>query len=132
MSDLAYLWWSTQTIKPADNRIAFNTPLLRQCVLLIKQRSLNSRKECCCNSSFFYCSICTVVYIRRVLKKCKYVLAHAMKAYKGSTVIAPLILIISSKYKWLVMHTSRTVYFWKHCQYPLNRRVGGLDILDNT
>jgi hypothetical protein len=72
-------------IKPSDSRIAFNKQLLKQCILLIKQRCLTSREEFCCRSSFFYYSICTVVYIQRVVKKCKYVLAHAMKAYKGRT-----------------------------------------------
>jgi hypothetical protein len=108
MSDLAHQWWNTQTVKPSDSRIAFNTPLLRQWILSIKQRYLTSRKEVCCRYSFLCYSMCTVIYIQRVVKKCKYVLSRAMKAYKGSTVRAPLILSPGITEKWLVRHNSRT------------------------
>jgi hypothetical protein len=50
-----------------------------------------------------------------------------MKAYEGSGVIAPRILDLGSRRRWVVSFTPRPLYpQGKNPWYPLDRRLGGL------
>jgi hypothetical protein len=51
---------------------------------------------------------------------------HAMKAYWGSGGIAPFILDLGTRWRWVVSFTFRSLYHQgKGPWYPLDRRLGG-------
>jgi len=55
----------------------------------------------------------------------KVLLTHAMNPHKGSRCIAPLILNLGTRCRWLVNVTPQSLYRRKEHWYPLNRRLGG-------
>jgi hypothetical protein len=51
---------------------------------------------------------------------------HPMKTYWGSGGIAPRILDLGTRWRWVVSFTPRPLYSqWKSPRYPLGRRLGG-------
>jgi hypothetical protein len=51
---------------------------------------------------------------------------HALKAYWGSGGIAPCILDLRTRWKWVVSFTPQLLYPQGKCpRYPLDRRLGG-------
>jgi hypothetical protein len=51
---------------------------------------------------------------------------HAMKTYWGSAVIAPSILDLGTRWKWVVSFTPLPLYpQGRNPWHPLNRRLGG-------
>jgi hypothetical protein len=51
---------------------------------------------------------------------------HAVKTYMGSRGIAPLILDLGTRWRWVVCFTHRPLYpQGKNHRYPLDRRLGG-------
>jgi hypothetical protein len=60
---------------------------------------------------------------RQIKSKCKDILAHAMKAYTWSRGIAPLILNLTARWRWVVNFMPGLVYHGKEPWQPLNRRL---------
>jgi hypothetical protein len=72
----------------------------------------------------------TITYFRARGTKVKLSLCltkhHAMKTYWGSGGIAPHILDLGTRWRWMVSFTSRQLYLQgKNPLYPLDRRLGG-------
>ena len=47
--------------------------------------------------------------------------AHTMKAYRGNRSIAPLILNLSTSWKWVVISTSQPLYHWERTLAPIEQ-----------
>jgi hypothetical protein len=50
---------------------------------------------------------------------------QAMKIYRGNAGIAPLILKLGTRWRWVVNFTSRPLYHLEIAPIPLNRSLGG-------
>lgn len=57
--------------------------------------------------------------------KCNISLVHAMKSYRSNRGIAPLILNLSIRWRWVFSTTPQPLYLGKESQYTLHRRLDG-------
>jgi hypothetical protein len=65
------------------------------------------------------------VNVVMIHKRIKVFPVHSMKAYKGSGDMAPLILNLGTKWRWIVNFTLLPLYPRKEPQYVLNTRPSG-------
>ena len=70
------------------------------------------------------------IYIYICIYICKGIVVHAMKAYRGSSTLAPLILNLEARWRCVVTSKAGRFFAAKDHRFPLNRRFGSGVCLD--
>jgi hypothetical protein len=118
--EISYIFWNTNIHYNATFKVSMAVKFLLQCH---SPEYLNFKFI---TTFTVGCQCCVYKKVKKVKFSLCLTKHHAMKAYCGSGGIAPRILDLGTRCRWVVSFTPRPLYLkGKSRWYPLNRRLGG-------